>query len=372
MRPPLRVVRLITWLPIGGIERRLAALLPRLDRALFAPEVICLRERGALADEIEAAGIAVSVERLRSRLSPTGLWRLSRRLRGAAVVHAHMYRASVPGTIAGRLARVPVVLGQIHNVDTWETPRQRWMERRLAHRRTATIAVSRRVQEEVCRTLRLSPERVPIITNGIDLAPFESPLDRGAVRAELRIAQGEVAIVCAARLHPRKNHRGLLQALVRLPADLPPWRLLIAGDGPERATLEKQVVAHGLLPRVRFLGMRDDIPRVLRACDVSVLASEREGFSNVVVESLAAGLPLVATDIGGNAEAIREGETGFLVEPADVEEFAERLARLIANAALRVRMGAAARESAGQFSLDAMVRQTQELYLRLLRDKGAI
>ncbi|MBN1476941.1 glycosyltransferase [Candidatus Sumerlaeota bacterium] len=367
MPSPLRLVRLITWLPIGGIERRLVATLPRIDREIFAPEVICLRERGPLAEDLERAGIPVHVLPLRSRLSPIGLWRLSRRLRGADIVHSHMYRSNVPGTVAARLARVPVVVGHIHNVDTWERHNQRRWDRLTARRRAATIAVSHGVQRNFCETLGLDAALVPVIHNGIDLTPFETPMDRTAARGELGLGEGTVALICAARLHRQKNHRGLLEAVASLPSDLPPWFLLLAGDGGERESLEQMVVQRGLGSRVRFLRSRDDVPRILRACDVAVLASEKEGFSNVVLESLAAGLPVVATDVGGNAEAIEEGESGSLVPRGDMRALADRLARLIADAELRRRMGERARQRARAFSLEEMIRKTECLYLETLR-----
>jgi glycosyltransferase involved in cell wall biosynthesis len=127
------------------------------------------------------------------------------------------------------------------------------------------------------------------------------------------------------------------------------------------------VAQRGLGSRVRFLGSRDDVPRLLRACDVAALASEKEGFSNVVLESLAAGLPVVATDVGGNAEAIEEGESGYLVPRGDMRAFAERLARLIADPALRGRMAQRARQRARAFSLEEMIRKTELLYLEALQ-----
>lgn len=367
MTLPLRVVRLITWLPVGGIERRLVAVLPRLDRALFAPEVICLRERGPLAAELERAGVPLHVEPLRSRLGPGGLLRLARRLRGAAIVHTHMYRANVPGTIAARLAGVPVIVGQVHNVDTWETWRQRFLDRLVSRWRCATVAVSRRVQSDVCAALRLPPARVPLITNGIDLAPFAEPLDREAIRRELGLRPGEVAVICVARLHRQKRHGDLLAAAAMLPSGLPPWQLFLAGDGPERGALEALIRASGLQGRVRLLGQRDDVARLLRASDVSVLVSEREGFSNAVVESLAAGVPVVATDVGGNPDAVADGETGFLISVGDTAALANRLARLIADPDLRAALGARARTAAPRFGLQAMVHATERLYLECLR-----
>lgn len=367
--PPLRLVRLITWLPVGGIERRLVAVLPRLDAKLFKPEVICLRERGPLADDLESAGVPVEAVHFRSRLSPPAIWRLRGRLHGAAIVHSHMYRANVPGTIAARMANVPVIIGQIHNVDTWERPNQIRWERRMAQRRDATIAVSERVQRNVCETLGISPDQCPVLHNGVDLTPFQDPGARDDIRSTLGIEPDEVVMICAARLHPQKNHAGLLEAVASLPSDLPPWRLLLAGDGPVRADVVRMIGERGLEKRVSLTGSRDDMPRVLHACDISVLASEKEGFSNAVVESLAAGLPMVATDVGGNAEAIAEGETGYLVPPGDMRALSSRLAGLICNRQERETMGERARRSANQFSIESMVRKTELLYLRLLKRK---
>ncbi|HUT25929.1 MAG TPA: glycosyltransferase [Sumerlaeia bacterium] len=127
MQRPLNVMRVITWLPIGGIERKILAVAPRLDRSKFTVRVACLRERGPLADALEQEGVPVHLSPLPSRLSPRGLRDLSRlmRRRRIDIVHAHMYRSNVPATIAARLVNVPVVIAQVHNVGTWETRRQR-------------------------------------------------------------------------------------------------------------------------------------------------------------------------------------------------------------------------------------------------------
>jgi glycosyltransferase involved in cell wall biosynthesis len=278
-----------------------------------------------------------------------------------------MYRSNVPGTIAGRLAGVPVILGHVHSVATWET-RQRIMDRLTARLRTATVCVSQRVQSDLCATLNLPPERCPVIHNGLNLALFEAPMDRARVRAALGLGPEEVALICVARLHPQKNHAGLLEAVASLPQDLPPWRLILAGDGSERASLQERSEALGLAARVTFLGSRDDVPQLLRACDLCVLASDKEGFCMAVVESLAAGLPTVATDAGGViAEAITEGQSGHLVRRGDMAALAERLARLIGDPAARARMGAPARESARRFDLGVMVLQMELLYLQSLK-----
>jgi glycosyltransferase involved in cell wall biosynthesis len=208
---------------------------------------------------------------------------------------------------------------------------------------------------------------VPVIHNGVDLAPYRAPFDRAAARASLGLGEGEVALICAARLHSQKNHHGLLDAVAALPSDRPPWKLLLVGDGPERPALEQRVRNSGLAGRVAFLGQRDDVANLLRASDIAVLSSEKEGFSNVVIESLAAGLPVVATDVGGNAEAITEGENGHLALRGNMPALAQRLASLIADADARRRMGERARATAERFSLEKMIRETERLYLETLR-----
>src|SRR5439155_24152263 len=146
--------------------------------------------------------------------------------------------------------------------------------------------------------------------------------------------------------------------------------LLLVGDGPLAADLEEQTRRLGIAAKVVFAGARDDVPRILRASDISVLSSQREGFSNVVIESLAAGLPVVATDVGGNAEAIAEGSCGLLVPVGDAAAISERLGRLAEDRGLRARMAAAARRRASAFSLDEAVRATETLYDGLLRARG--
>jgi len=200
------VARIITWLPPGGIERRMIALLPLLNQPPFRVSVVCLRERGALADSLEQAGVPVIVLPLRSRLDPRGLRTLARWMRDEHVdlVHSHMYRSNVPATIAARIARVRVVLCQVHNIDTWETRRQRWMDRLLLRWRTAMIAVSEEVKRDIAANLRCPPERIHVLYNGVDLQEFASLRPDPQLRNQLHIPEGRRLVVVVARLVPQK------------------------------------------------------------------------------------------------------------------------------------------------------------------------
>lgn len=362
------VARLITWLPPGGIEKRLAALLPELNRPPFRVSVVCLRERGALADSLEQAGVPVKLIPLRSRLDPFGLRALARWMREQRVdlVHSHMYRSNVPATIAARRAGVPRVLCQVHNVDTWETRRQRWMDRWLLRWRTTMLAVSEEVKRDIVDTLQCPPERVRVLYNGIDVREYGSVPPRPEMRRELGVPAMHRLVVVLARLVEQKGHSRLFRALENVRSELPPTHVLLLGDGKLREALGREVRERGLEKMVSFAGHRDDVPAILALADVSVLPSDREGFSNAVVESMAAGVPVVATDVGGNREAIVHGESGFLVARDNPDDLGQTLRTILADDALRHRMSEVARRHARRFSLDTMLEETRRLYLELL------
>jgi len=362
------VARVITWLPPGGIEQRLAALLPRLNQPPFRVSVICLRERGALADSLEQAGVPVMLLPLRSRLDPRGLRALARWMRDAGVdlVHSHMYRSNVPATIAARMAGIKAVLCQVHNVNTWETRRQRWMDRWLMRWRTAMIAVSEEVKRDIVARLGCPPERVRVLYNGIDLHEYGAKRPDPELRRQLGVPDGHRLVVVVARLVEQKGHGRLFRALEAVRNELPPTRIVLVGNGRLRAALENEVRDRRLDDVVSFAGHRSDVPQILALADLSVLPSEREGFSNAIIESLAAGAPVVATDVGGNREAIVAGESGLLVAPEDVRGLGRAIKTVLCDEPLRRRMSEAARRQAQRFSLDRMLDETRRLYLEVL------
>jgi len=360
-------VRLITWLPVGGIERRLSAVVPRLADAGWDMRVICLREEGPLANDLRAKGIPVEVITLRTRLSPPGIAALRRRLREIApdVVHSHMYRSNIPGTIAARLAGVKTIFGQIHNVDSWDTPRQAMMDRAVSRWRTGTIAVSGAVQADVMKRLGLPAERVPLLYNGIDTDAFQpNAALRGATRNELGIAPASVAILVPARLHPQKNPRGMLEAYAKAIEGWPgpPPVLLFAGAGKLEEEVRVRVAA---MPGVdiRLLGARDDMAALYNASDAIALASFKEGFSNALVEALACGKPAIASDVGGNREAVDRPDVGWVHGAGDVETLAAHLREALALGVDGLAaMAPACRSRAMDFSLNALVSRTDALY----------
>ncbi|MBM3334276.1 glycosyltransferase [Candidatus Sumerlaeota bacterium] len=362
------IVRVITWLPPGGIEKRLATILPRLNQSPFRVSVVCLRARGPLADSLEHDGVPVAVVPLRSRLDPRGIRALARWMRSEKVdlVHSHMYRSNVPATIAARVAGIKAVVCQVHNVNTWETWRQRWMDRLLLRWRRAMIAVSDEVKRDIVGNLGCPPDFVRVLYNGIDLREYASVRRDPKLRHQLGIPEGRKLIVVLARLVPQKGHVRLLRALEAARGQLPPAHALFVGDGKMRSALEDAVRNRRLGDMVTFAGYRDDVPQILALADLSVLASDREGFSNAIIESLAAGVPVVATDVGGNSEVIVHGECGLLVALHDAEALGRGIQTVLSDDDLRQRMSNAARRRAERFSLDRMIAETNRLYLTLL------
>lgn len=372
---PLTVVRVLNWLPVGGVEHRVIELLPRLDPKTFRSHIVLLRERGALASLAEQAGIPVHLSPMKTRLSPPGLWRLARLFRqlGADIVHSHMYRSNTPATVAARLAGVPVIVAQVHNVDTWETRRQRNMDRFLMRWRSAVVAVSETVKRDIVNQLAVDPAKIRVIYNGVNTDAFSTSLEN---RAQERKREGlplfATVAIQVARLVEQKNHRGLLKAFQRVAETVPDLVLLVVGDGPLRGALEEEARTLGLGQRVVFAGRRHDVPRLLALSDFSVLPSFKEGFSNVIVESLAAGLPLLVTDVGGNAEAVRDGVEGIVVkDPRNIDGLAKGLERLASDPILRETMSEKARERAQEFSVDEMAIQVARLYLDLMEESRA-
>jgi glycosyltransferase involved in cell wall biosynthesis len=292
------------------------------------------------------------------------------------LIHAHMYRANTPAT-ALKLAGLEVaVVGHYHNIGTWESWRQRFLDRFLANKRDMNLAVSEAVRQDVLRTLQLPEEKVRVLHNGVDLEEFRpvEPTQRIQLREELGLPRNATVVMMAARFVTQKNHAWVVANIQPVMDEHPDLVVAFAGTGPEEARVRHQAAASRHAKRFVFLGQRTDIANVLAAADISILPSSREGFSNAILESLACGLPVIASRVGGNAEVLVSGENGFLLdmhdaEPAplpDRDQFLAALRLLAGDAEKRTQMGQAALATARRFSLDTMVEATSRLYLELL------
>ena len=239
------------------------------------------------------------------------------------------------------------------------------IERVLHRRMDAVTGNSRAVVNELISE-GVPENKLRLIYNGIDIAPAR---DRTEARRALGLDDPALVGLMVANLIPYKGHHDLIEGLAIVAPQLPPgWRVLLAGrDEGLRPELEALASTRGIAGNIVFLGERSDVPRLLVAADFGLLTSLEEGFSNVILEVMSAGLPMIATNVGGNPEAVLDGETGFVVPPGDPQAIGEAILRIACDPTLRRRLGEAGRHRVGQcFSMEACLNAHLELYGVLL------
>jgi glycosyltransferase involved in cell wall biosynthesis len=379
--PRVKVLFVIGQLGYGGAERQLVELASRLPRGLFEPVACVLSRRGPLADDLERGGVRVICLNKRRGVLSLATWGLVRLVRSErpAVLHSYLFSGNWRGILVGRLLRVPLVVSSFRNVDIHSLLWMNVLERALACIMDRVIANAEAVKEYVSRTHWIPPQRIHVIHNGVAAARFTGRDGGGGARdatgrgtgaadgpaagdAGARGGGGPVVAMLAS-LTPKKAPRVFIEAAALVREAVPSARFLVVGGGPLRADLEARARELGLAGAVLFTGETNDVPEVLAGVTVSVLTSVKEGCSNTVLETMAAGRPMVATAVGGNPELIADGVTGFLVPAGDARAVADRVVRLLTDPDLAARMGAAAKARAyGEFSVDRMVERTVAVY----------
>lgn len=384
---PLRVLHVITRMIVGGAQENTLLSCALADRARFRSEIVCGEETGAegsLLEECRARGVPVRIEpMLVRRVSPftdlAATFRLVRLLRRERwdVVHVHTSKAGIVGRVAAWLAGVPVV---IHTAHGWAFSRDErgagramwialeWLCAKLSH---AIVVVASPDRDEALRLGIGRPEQYRLIRSGIEIEAYrDAPDDPREVRASLALPADAFVVGTVGRLSRQKAPLDLLAAFARIAPDVPHAHLVFVGDGPLRAELEAAIRERGLEPRVHLLGLRRDVPRLLRALDVFALSSRWEGLPRVFPQAMAAGLPIVATRVQGAEEVVNEGENGRLVDVGDVETLARRLRELADDPARAKAMGAAGARRVEEFSATTMVRALERLYEELAARRG--
>jgi len=363
----MRVVHFINNLPVGGAERFLVELASAQARSGCDPVLVPLAEPIPLAAAARERGITVHPLG-RSRLNDPRLlgdaWRALRTLR-PAVVHTHLFYADVFGRSAARLARVAAIVSTEHSTERDAMQRRRiWAMRataRFAHR---IVAVSAPVRDAAAARLGLDAGRIDIIPNGVDLAAIAgaAPL----ARAELGFAADAILVGCVGRLVESKGYDAVLEAVARV--DAPALAVVVAGDGPDRARLEACAARLGLGSRVRFIGFRDDIARLLRTLDIFALPSRFEGHSIALLEALAAGCACIVSDLPELTTVA--GAAALAVPPGDAAAVAAAL-RALVDPQRRRAAAAAAPAAAAPYGIDGVAARYARVYREILAARGA-
>jgi glycosyltransferase involved in cell wall biosynthesis len=372
------VLVVINDLAVGGAQRVAASQSAGLAAAGFEVHVASLESvpQGALLEECRGAG--VPVHPLRAAREPQ-VWAIARlqgllaRLR-PALVHTHLARAGVTGRMCARAARVPRMVSTLRNLTDWQERAGeplRALDRRTLRWCDAIVAASDAIRQAVAQREPALAARTCVIHNGVDVEAFAERAASGRAMARESFGFGPrhcvIGAVC--RLEPRKGIDTLLRAFSAALAVRPESRLLIVGEGPERAALEATVRAGRLEAAVRFTGERRDVADCLAAMDVFAAPSRTEGLGLALIEAMAAGLPVLGSRVGGIPEVVEDGRCGWLLPVDDTEAWRDALVRIVAGSDLRVAMGAQARRSASRFSIAASDRALAEL-IRGLIDGG--
>jgi len=361
---PIRVLFVVPALPVGGAERHVTTMLPRMNPARFTPSVICIGEEGELFSTLRAAGIEAAALRLHKRQAVRALIELVMMMRRTRpdVVVVQGYNAETLGRIAARIAGVKHTINWVHNASglVQRGTVRRTVDRALTRWTSAYFGVAEAQRPYLVDELGHPDDKIRVIYNGVDLAQFRTSTDRG-VLAEFGFAENDPVVGIVAVLRPEKDHVSLLRAARTVVDELTNARFLIIGDGPTRPQLEALCTELGITPNVRFAGSRDDVARLLPAIDVFVLTSTSECFPISVLEAMACARPAVCSAVGGIPEVIKDGETGYLVPPKDPPQLAARLVRLLQDPLTARRMGRAARARVeAEFDLDCSIAAAQQ------------
>jgi L-malate glycosyltransferase len=361
----INIMFVIIAVSFGGAERQLVELLKGIDRERYNPCLVCFNEFTGFIDDIERLNIPIFYAMRKWRWDPFVIWKLLRLIRKHHIdlIHTFMPLAGIYGAVAARLSGLPIVNSSIRDTLQPTTYKKLLLNPTIALSDViiANSEAGRRVYE------KLFPYKIRVVYNGIDLKRFEGLDDKGQKKSELNLGQYKYIVSMVARLVPVKNPMMLIKAAALVLKDEPSTAFLIIGGGSLKADLEDAVKQDGLASNVFFLGRRKDVEEILQITDVGVLTSNREGLPNAIIEMLASGIPVVATDCEGTREVLDDGQTGFIVKAGDEYGAAQQVVRLLRDETLRQTMGARGKEAVFEkFNLSKMVATIENIYCELL------
>jgi glycosyltransferase involved in cell wall biosynthesis len=377
-RPRRKVFYFLVSQEVGATETQAVELALRLPVNAYAVTLGCLRVKGPLLEKLKESAVAVREFHPAGGLdSPAGLYQLARlaaflRREKFDVVHTHDLWTNLMGVLAARMASVPAIVSSrrdLAHFDWYQGSRRNWL-RRIQNLSGAVLANATPIRDALIAEDGFAPEKLRVIHNGVDTAKFQ-----GSRRDRERLfpgAQDQKLVVLVGNMHTDvKGHPWVIDAAPAVLKAFPRTRFVFAGDGDARPTFEQQAAKLGVQGNFMFLGRRGDIPDVLASCDIALLPSRAEGLPNAVLEYMAAGLPTIASRVGGNAELVQDGVTGLLVPPEDSAAIAGAVLRLLRDPELSQKMAEHGKKVAVEnYSFERLIREVDALYTELLRRRG--
>ncbi|PHR94618.1 MAG: glycosyltransferase [Blastopirellula sp.] len=338
----------------------------------------CLDELGELGSGLRDAGFTVEVIGRKPGFDMRCVWNLSRMFKKYDVkaIHAHQYGPFLYSAIARRLSGSPPILFLEHGraYPDYRRPKRVFANRFLLCKKDRVAAVGEDVRQALISYEGISGDRVEVVYNGIDLSAYDSQRKlRNEVRQELQYDDDDQIVIQVARLNHLKDHVTAIRAIGKLSQEFPKLKLLLAGDGEERHSLEQLINELNLEDKVQLLGSRNDVPRLLQAADMFLLSSISEGIPLTLIEAMASGLPCVSTDVGGTSEVIDHEKNGLLAEKGNPDDIADKLSMLLTDKMRAKQMAEAGYAQAHQrFSDLKMHQRYNQIYCEMLGISPAI
>jgi glycosyltransferase involved in cell wall biosynthesis len=379
---PIRLLKIVPTLLCGGTENQAITLARSLHRQGFSLEVACLRRLGPFVEHPTERGIPLAEYPIAGFRSFSALQQTARFVRHIVkrridVVHAYSFYGNVFGVLPAKLAGIPVVIASVRDRGAYLTPMQKHVQRFVCRFADCVLVNAEAVKDWLVGE-GYERRKIVVVPNGVELDRFDDLPDSRRIRREMGVAPDAPLVMVVSRLTRQKGLEQFLEAVEHLAPRFPDARFVVVGyaNPAERDyenTLKTLTNRPGMTGRVIFTGLRHDVPALLSAATVAVMPSLNEALSNVLLESMAAGAPIVATRVGGTPEAIVDGVNGLLVEPGDAAALANSIARLLEDGVLGARLGRAARRTIDEaYSVDKMVRATERVYLDLLARKQPV
>ena len=371
-RKLIKLAHIVLNLNTGGLEKLVVEFATKPPRN-FLPIVFCLKEKGELAQEVENSGVKVLALSKKEGFDTLLIFRLALLFQKEkiSIVHTHNFAAYLYGTLAARVAGVPIVIDTEHGVYLSPQIRHKVLTKMISPLVNKVIAVSDDVKKAVSSHDYISESRIVTITNGIDINKYSQRDNAAAKKRELGLSGETEVIGNVARLSPEKDHKTLLEAFSLVSKKVPSVKLVIAGDGILMEELEIETKELGMEDNVIFLGLRKDVPELLSTFDLFVLSSIREGIPLTILEAMAAGLPVVGTNVGGIGEVVMDGETGFVVPSRDPIALADAIVKILSDKCMAKEMGLKGKKRGIEsFSIEQTIRKYEGLYRDYLIRKG--
>ncbi|UCC95032.1 MAG: glycosyltransferase [Candidatus Omnitrophota bacterium] len=360
----------------GGAERQILEFCKNIEKSKYRIIVGCLSDKDALLDTVGhhvAKTVSFGVRRIYSLFGVLQGLKFKRFLHQEKVdiLVTYHFGSDIWGTIFGRLAHIPVIISNRRDAGFWRKRYHAWAYKAVNRWVTKIIAVSDAVKEVVMNQEHVARDKLEVIHNGIDERRFAIQTDTNAIKQALGLASSSKVVGCVGNIRPIKGHIYLVEAARDILKALNDTHFLFIGEDLSGESLHLRVNSFPLSKNIHFLGKRDDIPELLGIMDVCVLPSLSEGLSNTLLEYLAAGKPVVATDAGGNAEVIQNNVNGLLVKKADAKDLATKVLSLLQDSKKAQQLGVHAKEcTRAHFSIGRMVKHYQTLFDGLMEEKN--